>query len=414
MTTRDELAAFKSHPLWESLEECIASFEKSVPKTATDRATIERALACTKYALAYRPLPPALFPSDRAQVANYMRDQVQGLTDQWSGWNEESAMTQSTVQQIDAYCDGILNYLRAWPSLQKESRAAIFQQAADSYSSVAEASLEGLEKRVQEAEAHSLSIDEQVNEIARRAIERDAQSDSTLEELEATRALQAENAEVQLQAELSKAHKAAADQRKQHGEELLKAIEAHAHLSDAAINQLQADARQGQALLQLVGDQSQAEGYVKFANRERNGYRLWMALGFIVALATLTYLAYEFQQITAGSDPAVGTVIFKTAFSVSALAFAGVCFREAGKRQRQSLDARYRALDLLALRPFTEGMAEEDAKILRAMLGERLFKTQPEESHRKSDEKVTTLRLDIADIKAVADTAKSVRDAGGL
>ncbi|KQR64581.1 hypothetical protein ASF89_08845 [Frigoribacterium sp. Leaf172] len=72
------------------------------------------------------------------------------------------------------------------------------------------------------------------------------------------------------------------------------------------------------------------------------------------------------------------------------------------------MEARYRALDLLALGPFTNEMDAEQQTMLRVTLGQRLFASNQQDGDGKSDAKQQDLSL--AQIQAVVDFLKSAQD----
>lgn len=142
--------------------------------------------------------------------------------------------------------------------------------------------------------------------------------------------------------------------------------------------QLEADAARGQELVKLIGDQAIGGGYDNFARAELQAYRFWSAVGVIISLGAAIYLflaLFVFEHI---NTLALAGVITRVALSLPVLAVAGYGFQQAGRRQRQSLEARYRALDVLAVEPFTKDMSDEQQTELRLLLGQRLFAAGPE------------------------------------
>lgn len=412
MTSQADVEAFKQHTLWQRATETLDNYRLSRPKTPDDRATVERVVSSLEYLLAFRSLPVSLFPSDRLSAAINFESWVSAISNQHAAWDQSAAMPAAMIAELDTQCDSILRNLNGgnWPQLQKESRARVFQEAADAYRNVSERSLEGLQSSIATIETDVQGISAEVTELRTTAVSIADGANSALQEIETTRLALAENAGESLQIELKRVNDAAAVQRKDHDEALTKHLGQSSVRADAAIDGLEADAARGRDLVQMVGDQSQAGGYLRFADREKQGYRIWIAVGTFIVIATLVYLAIEFRELAQDADPSIAVTILKTALSLTALAFSGFCFREAGKRQRQSLEARYRALDLLALRPFTYGMDPQEANLLVGMMGERLFKNPPEEPSKRSEEKVTTFRLDVSDLKTAVDTVKAVKD----
>ncbi|MEH3088726.1 MAG: hypothetical protein PGN24_03690 [Microbacterium arborescens] len=412
MTTRADVDSFKQHKLWGEAKEALESWQESKPLTATDRHTVDRSINCLRYLLAFRPIPPALFPSNRIDVAERLLSSVRTLLDTWKDWDENAPMTVAQVADVDASCDQLLTLLQdyRWPPLQKESRAQIYQEAADGYRAIAEQSLSALNDEIADRRAELEELEEQVGVLRADSQQRAAEATAALTAIEEMRETLSENAAEQLQIELGKARSASKDSRDEDHGAFESFFADMRQRAEEAVDGLEVSAQDGRNLLQIVGDQSQAGGYLKFAQREKVGYRLWIGVGVLSVAATVSYLAYEFAQLSRSPEPGLALIIFKSALSVTAIAFSGFCFREAGKRQRQSLDARYRALDLLALRPFTEGMEDDQASLLRGMLGERLFKSPPDEASRRSDEKITTLKIDLGDLKTLGEIAKTAKD----
>lgn len=400
MTNPEQIDAFKAHPLWSFATAVTENLDESTPRSATDRQTIARVKSVLAYVGEHRSVPAYLFTSGRIAVADQLHAFITQIHSQWQGWDQAAAMLPATEQQIDSSCDQILStmFTNYWPSLQKESRARVIAGAAEAYQSSAEASLQAIEATLAEQNDRLDAARLDLQQLTTAANDRATEAETSIKAIADALGVQAENAAVQLQAELKKVHDAGARQRND-----------LADTAQLALAKLNRDAETGEKLVQLVGDQSQAGGYLKFANREKWGYRLWTGVGIITIAVSLAYIAYEFDRIGT-TAPHLGTVILKSALSLTALAFAGFCFREAGKRQRQSLEARYRAMDLLALGPFSNEMDIEQQSQLRALLGQRLFGSSPEGSNRKADEKVTTFRLDVTDVKTALDAVKVAQD----
>ena len=78
-----------------------------------------------------------------------------------------------------------------------------------------------------------------------------------------------------------------------------------------------------------------------------------------------------------------GVAILKLGISLSVVGFSACTFREGGNRQRQSIEARYPALDVLAMPPFSKDLTEEQQQRLRFIMGERLFAASVERASRR-------------------------------
>lgn len=416
MTSPADIEAFKRHPLWEVAATLKNELRASRPLSDIDRATIARAKNVVQYIASFSNVPPDLFPSQRVDQAHTFLRVLLSLESQVQGWDQAGAMSPNTVNQIDTLCDQILGELsRAyWPLLPNPTRSTVFLEAARTYVEVSEASLQALQADAElahsEAQAALLASSAATQMV--QSISADAQS--TISQFVTEQAEVTEEWKATHTSALAQVESDAQEQRQRLDEEAQRQRELHDSAAQGSLASLADDARRGQELVQRVGDQARAGGYDKFATRERRAYRLWITAGTLAVLCTLTYLGFELREI-AGLQvtPDLTVTLLKTGLSVTAIAFSGFCFREAGKRQRNAIEANYRALDLLALEPFTEGMTDVEANSFRRMLGERIFASAPEPQHRRSDEKVTTFRLDIADIKNIADAAKAVKDIAG-
>lgn len=415
MTSPEDIEAFKNHSLWGATEHLRQELRGTRPMSDIDRATISRAKNVTQYLLAFKGVAPELFPNQRLNQASSVENLVRGLVSQVQGWDQTGAMNNSTVSQIDSICDQILTEVSRlfWPALPNNSRSAIVVEAGRDFIETAESSLQALKadadlahSEAQAAVSAAIAATEMVQNIsdnAQAALKSFvAEQEATSEQWNATHQETMDDFQARSRKQRDDIFAAAKGQR-----------EKHAKQADEHLKSLAEDARRGQELVQRVGDQARAGGYDKFASRERRAYRLWISAGTVAVIATLVYLGVELREISQlDSAPDVSMMLLKTGLSVTAIAFSGFCFREAGKRQRNAIEANYRALDLLALDPFTEGMSDVEATAFRRMLGERIFASSPEPQGRRSDEKVTTFRLDVADIKSLADTAKVVKDLG--
>jgi hypothetical protein len=107
--------------------------------------------------------------------------------------------------------------------------------------------------------------------------------------------------------------------------------------------------------------------------------------------------------------------VLRVGISLTIVALSAYAFREAGKRQRQSVEARYRALDVLALPPFSNGLSEEQGERLRYLMGERLFGSHVEASSttRKSGD-AANVSVDPSTIRALTDAYRAAKTAGLL
>ncbi|WP_341957495.1 hypothetical protein [Microbacterium sp. LWH13-1.2] len=413
MTSPEDIDAFKRHPLWDAVDDVKNELRRTRPLSDIDRATTARAKNVMQYLSAFGNVSPDLFPSQRLNQAAMFHNLVQALESQVQGWDQSGAMAPNTVTQIDALCDQILGELSRgfWPALPNPSRSVQVIDAARNYVETAESSLQALQADAELAHSEAQAALQASSAATQMAQSIAAEAQSTIDRFVSEQTVITDEWNATHSDTLRKIEIDAGKQREQVSSLAQSQRDELEARAEKSITSLAKDAELGQQLVQRVGDQARAGGYDKFARRERFAYRLWIAAGSLAVIATLAYLGLELREIARLNEaPDLTVTLLKTGLSVTAIAFSGFCFREAGKRQRNAIEANYRALDLLALEPFTEGMSETEATAFRRMLGERIFASSPEPQGRRSDEKVTTFRIDLADIKTVADTAKAVKD----
>lgn len=385
MTTRDELDKFKDLELWTTISETIGEAQNARARSADDRATLTRVKSVLEYVASYKQMPAAVFPSSREDTAQQLASQVEQVKTQIAGWDQDAGLLPQTVSQIDNSLDQVLMTVRdsGWPALFKESRARIYREAADSFVQASEASLTTLLSDVTRAQEQLGALYESVQQLKDEADARSEQAQSALREIESGREEQANQAEGELRAALQRIEANAAKV----AEELAStAASQRANLEDEASEMLQRlrDAeKEGNELVSMVSDQSTGGGYLEFAEKEHKAYRIWVLTGALVTAIVLGWFAVEFHTLETLS---VGVTVFKLGLTVSGLGFAAFAFREATKRSKRAVEARYRALDLLALRPYTHDLQDEQREKLTYLLGQRLFGTSVEGPSRASGE----------------------------
>lgn len=305
-------------------------------------------------------------------------------------------MSAQTVAQIDAQCDRIVETLNSapWPSLQKESRAQVISEAAVAFQNATEASVELLLQEVQAGRDEIEALGKRLEGLETEAFARGEQAEAALREIESAR-------ETNIAAAKSALMKAMQEQ-----------MTAYSQIRDRFVGQskthldsLAANAKRGEKLVKLVGDQAVGEGYARFAGKEMWAHRLWNLVGVLAGIAVVIYLGWEFREL---NQVTLQTAIVRVALSVPGLGIAAYAFQQASRRHKQSVEARYRALDLLALGPFTNEMDAEQQTMLRVTLGQRLFASNQQDGDGKSDAKQQDLSL--AQIQAVVDFLKSAQD----
>lgn len=404
MTTRQEVEAFKQHRLWGSIDGISRVVEESAGRSQTDRETLARVLAVAKYVKSYRAVEAYLFPgSNRIGILDALAAMFDTIDSQLAGWDRDGAMLATTVGALDTYCDQILQQVAAsaWPTARKGRSADAFAEAADAYRVQADASLEGIEAEVVSVNDRLTELLATADQIEVASRQREIEATAAVALISETQEAQTENAQESLQQELKRVTEAAQAQRDELG------VEAQRFLAGLRDNY-----DTGNDLVKLIADQSVGGEYLRFAETEKRAYRLWNILGVIAGLVAFVYLAIVFWV----DKPSLEGSILKLGISLSVLGLSAYAFREAGKRQRQSIEARYRALDVIAMPPFSKGLSKPQREQLTYLMGERLFGRSVESaaSKRKSDDKVNAFNfsVDAATIKTVADTIQSLKNLG--
>ncbi|WP_146215735.1 hypothetical protein [Cryobacterium arcticum] len=400
MTTKEEFDAFKGHRLWASSSNVVSAALAAIGRTTTDRYTVARAVAVARYVKSFRPIEPYLFPSQRISQAEALAAQTDGVLTQLAGWDQSAAMLPATVNAIDAGCDQILSYLTdfKWPSGRRGTEGDGVSASIDAYRQVADQSLEGIAEQIAAAQARLLKLEEQANALAEASAARALEAEASLTEIQALDQLQADNATKYLKEVLGDVRSEADQQR--------------STLKDEAavfLASLKENHESGNDLIKKIADRAVGGNYLDFAEHEKKAYGNWNKIAIGSALLAFIYLAAEFAF---GNHDVEGAAL-RVGVSLTLVALSAYAFREAGKRQRQSVEARYRALDVIAMPSFSKGMSVEQSERLRYLMGERLFGSHVDGEGISSNKgEAVNISLDPATVKAVADAYKAAKAAG--
>lgn len=404
MTTADELKAARDHPAWEQLDQLLDRARAASPRSASDRETIARLIAVAQYVKRFRSSSLRLSPGDRLISLDNTFNEVNQLINYLDGWDQSGAMPGSTVAGIDRYTDEILVNVRDWPALPKSEGAQAAEAADEAARLTTAAALDALLADVLEAQARLDEIRQELNEAELRATSVAAEASNALEQL--TEALEANADDARMQRESDSAE--AADSAKaQRAQIAARAEHDRLHVNaetEALIEALKKDKETATKLLAFVSDGTVSGGYGKYAKSESNAYRLWNGLGVLTAAGGIAYLAWHFQDIS-GLDLSV--TITRAALSIPIFGFTAFAFRQANHRHRNAVDATYRALDLLALPPFTNDMPDEDRSQLRMIMGQRIFSRVPDTGDKKADGEATVTPETITSLTALLKALQS-------
>ncbi|MCS6523886.1 hypothetical protein [Curtobacterium citreum] len=387
------------------LEQLSELLSAAAPRSSTDRETVSRAIAAVQYARRYRSSNLRLLPRDRINSLTRLQSHASQLSNLIEGWDQSGAMTNSTVSQLDRYVDEILEEVNRWPALPKAERDRVNVDADEAERTVASASLDALLGDVESAREALRVLQDTSSTVEARSQQVVAEAQAATEALqdalrEQKAASDSERAsameEVQILAEAQRVSiKADAESQ---GKQLLADAK-------AIIDKLTADEATAKKLLAFVSDGSVSGGYGTYAKSELNAYRLWNILGATTALAGVGYLIWHFQDIS-GLD--ISVTITRAALSIPIFGFTAFAFKQATLRHRNSVDATYRALDLLALPPFTDDMPEAERSELRMIMGQRIFSRIPDHEERRPESDGTITPEAITSITALLKTLQNV------
>jgi hypothetical protein len=361
---------------------------------------VARTVAVAKYVKSFRPIEPYLFPTQRISQADAVAAQTDSIRGQLAGWDRAAAMLPPTIQAIDAACDQVLLYLSTlnWPSGRRGTEADGFFASTEAYRQTADRSLEGIAEQLTAAQGRLVELESKATALAEESIARALDSEAALDSLQAAEAIQDVNAAAKLEKALDLVQTRATQQR-------------DSVLADATtmLTSLRENQKSGNELIAQVADQAVGGGYLDFAKAEKKAYGWWNAIAISAALVAFAYLVIVFQS----NQHNVEGAVLRVGISLTIVALSAYAFREAGKRQRQSVEARYRALDVLALPPFSNGLSEEQGERLRYLMGERLFGSHVEASSttRKSGD-AANVSVDPSTIRA--DAYRAAKTAGLL
>lgn len=366
MTTSADINGFRNHPLWDEIASLRRLVSEALPHDSRDRETMARIEAILSYAAGFRSSNAHLFATTWNSSLTDLNSHVSYVSSNFQDWDQSAAMPQGIVARIDSYLDGVLGILVTLPSLQKESRARVIAEAGNAYREAAEASLETLRKSVANLDADLVEARQTLSSTQDEAAQAKTEAIAAHEDL-STVLKEAED----------RAHEALRDRVDKMNSEIDAERAFLRANADDLLTQLKRHETTARTLLEHVADASVAGGYQKYANREQKAFRIWNIIGLSVAAVVAIYLAVRFWNI---DELTVQESILRAAISLPGLAVAAYCLRQAGLRQKESIEAKYRELDLIALPPFTDSMNEDQKSELRMLLGQRIFGTSVQQA----------------------------------
>lgn len=410
MTSREQLDEFRRHNLWGAADVLIDFARTARAKSEDDRATLTRVASIASWVKGFRSTEAALFPSNRLDYAQRLWTVFNNLFSQLSGWNQEAAMLPPTVMSVDNLCDEAINLLSEsrWPVIRKGRGARDLTEVVDNYVAISEASLLALDTRLEKVGADLTNIIAAAGgarDLAQDAAKSAKESSDNIEK--ARLAFNADAAQ-KLSQLLSRLHNESVARQADLERETLEQRDELLADAERLVEGLRANHETGNELVKQVADQSVGGGYLQLASKEQRAYRLWNGIGIAAVVVAFAYLAIVFW-VQAPRD--VEGAILKLGISLTLVLFSAYAFREAGKRLRQSIDARYRALDVIALPPFSNDLDDAQRQALRYTMGERLFASAGEAQspqRRASKESSYNLTMDPTLAKTVLEVVRAL------
>ena len=382
MTTSEEIREAQDHSAWGILDRLIKEASSTKPRSGTDRETISRLLAVAQYVRRYRSSDFRLMPRGPLSNLAFIANEAQLISDLLEGWDQRGGMTPSTTQSINQYLDGLLEDVSGWPALPSTERERAAEDSERSDRAVISTAIDTLLADVVHAQEQLAKVEQLLQSVESKTLGLTSEASDALQQLSIALEENADAAKQQRQADHEQAEAVA---KKQRAAITAKANESINLLSDEAqivVNDIKKHEATASKLLAFVSDGTVSGGYGKYAQAELNAYRLWNTLGAATALAGVAYLIWHFSDI---SNLDASVTITRAALSLPLFGFTAFAFRQATIRHRHSVDAKYRALDLLALPPFTNDMPEADRSQLRMIMGQRIFSRLPEGDAKATD-----------------------------
>lgn len=138
--------------------------------------------------------------------------------------------------------------------------------------------------------------------------------------------------------------------------------------ADEILSSLEEREERARALLDSTSRHAIAGDYGKWAARQAKAAMTWTVATVAIGLITAVAL---YAAISSTADDSIQFTLYKTGVSVIGLIVAGYCARQAAEHRREERVAKRLHLDLAALEPFLENVAEPEE--LRTEIARRVF-----------------------------------------
>jgi hypothetical protein len=266
-------------------------------------------------------------------------------------------MPVSTVSQLDASGDAALTYLREWPpAIFVTTRARQIADVAAEYETAADASLRDLQA----------SVDRIIKNV-------DQYDDAAITFKRQVETLTADSVTLVTGTQTS-LDQAIADGKAKFDVK----VEELEDSTEATVKELEARATRAKELLAMIGGEGIGDGYNKYADAQQRSAFIWSVLAVILGVGAVAWIGAVLWEVKDDSHPDPATLILKAAVTVTAITVAGYMTRLAAHHRSQAVRAKFRALDMLALGPFSENLSDTDKQTLMMEVGRSSFGPQQE------------------------------------
>lgn len=373
--SRETLAqSFIDHEVWQKIALVKEELKTKPPKSDLDKFAIRRIHAALGALNPMRDLAVEVITPAALEEMNSVLPLVEQIRSQLQAWDSSAAMSDATISNIHTSIDNVLQSVKALPLPPVKSR---LQVGIDEVRAVRE-TIDSYQRTLND-EISSVRASQQQAEQFRAELESDA---------EVWRAEAANIAQEVKSDTASRIEKLL--------EEFDGELEEQRSKMDTQLEELKALRELGGKLTKQIGDQAKAEGYAELAISEHKTYITWNLVGGVAVLSFIILLIWLYFN----GESTLPQVLTKFTLALGAGGLSTYAFRQATQSKRYQLEAKYKALDMMAITPYMEGLNDELRQELQKFLGLRLF-DHPfgvRDSGKTSDSSATVNRAEFREI----------------
>jgi hypothetical protein len=155
--------------------------------------------------------------------------------------------------------------------------------------------------------------------------------------------------------------------------------------AEGVIKALEEQQKKAGRVVALIGGAGMADGYNAYADSQTTAAFRWNLAAVVLGVAAVIYLAVALWDLRVATEvPSPAVIVLKSAVSITGLSVAGYMARIASNHRKQAVKAKFRAMDLVALGPFTEELAEEQKQTLVYGVGVSAFIQDADDEEKRS------------------------------